>query len=167
VLDYSADVIVIGGGIAGLSCAACLGRAGKRVMLFEQHFRPGGYWTSFVRHGVVFDLTPHWTIAPDVVNGMLADHGVDPLEFEQHECVGRYVGPRPDWDIWVSKDRARFEASVLRSFPTAGRDQLALLIDLSLDVFAQVEAAPVLNLELMNPAARLAATCPCCSSSGR
>ena len=64
VAETNPDVIVIGGGIAGLSCAAYLASAGKRALLFEQHFQPGGYWTSFVRHGVVFDITPHWTIAP-------------------------------------------------------------------------------------------------------
>jgi phytoene dehydrogenase-like protein len=154
------DAIVIGGGIAGLSCAATLARAGKEVTLFEQHSQPGGYWTSFTRQGVIFDITPHWTIAPGVVNQMLADHGVAPLEFEQHENVGRYMGPRPEWDIWVSKDRARFEASVLGSFPSASRVSLARLIELSLDVFARIEAAPSRNLELMLPAARLAATIP-------
>jgi phytoene dehydrogenase-like protein len=152
------DAVVIGGGIAGLSCAAYLARAGRAVTLVEQHTQPGGYWTSFIRHGVVFDITPHWTIAPGTVNRMLADHGVAPLEFEQHENVGRYVGPRPDWDIWVSKDRARFETSVLRSFPGARRDSLGRLIELSLNVFERIESAPSLNLELMNPAARVAAT---------
>jgi phytoene dehydrogenase-like protein len=158
--NSSTDAILIGGGIAGLSCAAYLARAGKSVTLFEQHSQPGGYWTSFARRGVIFDITPHWTIAPAVVNRVLADHGVAPLDFEQHENVGRYVGPRPDWDIWVSKDRARLEVSVLRSFPATSRDALARLLDLSVDVFAQVESVPSLNVELMNPAARLAATLP-------
>lgn len=154
--DHSPDVIIIGGGIAGLSCAAYLARAGKQTLLFEQHTQPGGYWTSFIRQGVVFDITPHWTIAPWTVNQMLAEHGVAALEFDQHVHVGRYLGP--DWDIWVSQERARFEASVLAAFPTVDRGALARLTDLSLAVFDQIEAAPSRNLELLNPAARLAAS---------
>jgi phytoene dehydrogenase-like protein len=152
------DAIIIGGGIAGLACAAYLARAGKKAMLVEQHFQPGGYWTSFTRHGVVFDITPHWTIAPDRVNEMLADHGVAPLTFRQHAHVGRYLGPGPEWDIWVSADRERFETSVLRAFPTASRESLAALLDLCLDIFDEIESVPPRNVELMNPLARLAFT---------
>jgi len=36
------DVIVIGSGMSGLTCAALLARAGKRVLVLEQHDRTGG-----------------------------------------------------------------------------------------------------------------------------
>mmetsp|Transcript_2397 Transcript_2397/g.5727 ORF Transcript_2397/g.5727 Transcript_2397/m.5727 type:complete len:611 (-) Transcript_2397:452-2284(-) len=36
------DVIVIGSGMSGLSCAAVLARTGKRVLVLEQHDRAGG-----------------------------------------------------------------------------------------------------------------------------
>ncbi len=51
------DTIVIGGGIAGLSSAAYLAKAGKKVAVFEQHNIPGGYYTSFTRNGVIFDIS--------------------------------------------------------------------------------------------------------------
>ena len=53
------DTIVIGGGIAGLSSAAYLAKAGKKVAVFEQHKKPGGYYTSFTRKGVIFDISAH------------------------------------------------------------------------------------------------------------
>ncbi|MBM4053157.1 MAG: NAD(P)/FAD-dependent oxidoreductase [Planctomycetes bacterium] len=53
------DVIVIGAGIAGLICAAFLSKSGKKVLLVEQHFIPGGYCTSFKRKGFHFDAAVH------------------------------------------------------------------------------------------------------------
>jgi phytoene dehydrogenase-like protein len=43
------DVIVIGGGLGGLSSAALLARHGHKVVLFEQHCNVGGYASRFCR----------------------------------------------------------------------------------------------------------------------
>jgi phytoene dehydrogenase-like protein len=156
-MDKATDIVVIGAGIAGLSAAATLARAGRKTVVFEQHLQPGGYWSSFVRQGIVFDITPHWTIDPERVNAMLADHGVGPLEFENRAHVGRYLGPEPGWDIWVSADRQRFEASVLASFPGASRAALARLEAICREIFASIDSVPSRNLELAGPLARLGA----------
>ena len=42
-------IVVIGGGLGGLSSAAIFARQGFSVTLVEQHDRPGGYATSFDR----------------------------------------------------------------------------------------------------------------------
>jgi all-trans-retinol 13,14-reductase len=49
------DVVMIGAGIGGLTCAATLVKGGKKVLICEQHSKPGGYVTSFTRNGFVFD----------------------------------------------------------------------------------------------------------------
>jgi len=51
--DY--DAIIIGTGIGGLVTGAYLAKAGVRIMLYEQHRQPGGYFTSFTRRGFTFD----------------------------------------------------------------------------------------------------------------
>ena len=54
------DAIVIGAGLAGLTAANLLARAGHRVLVLEQHDRPGGLATWFRRPGGhVFDVSLH------------------------------------------------------------------------------------------------------------
>ena len=53
-------MIVVGGGLAGLTAANTLARAGHSVFVLEQHDRLGGYATWFCRPGGhVFDVSLH------------------------------------------------------------------------------------------------------------
>lgn len=54
------DVVVIGAGLAGLTAANTLARAGHRVLLLEQHYKLGGLATWFRRPGGhIFDVSLH------------------------------------------------------------------------------------------------------------
>ena len=54
------DVIVIGSGLAGLTCANMLARGGYSVLLIEQHYNLGGLATWFKRKGGhIFDISLH------------------------------------------------------------------------------------------------------------
>jgi phytoene dehydrogenase-like protein len=59
-LEESYDLVVIGSGLAGMTAANILGRAGHKVLLLEQHVQLGGLATTFKRFGgIVFDVSLH------------------------------------------------------------------------------------------------------------
>jgi len=59
-IQDSYDLVVIGSGLAGMTAANILGRAGHKVLLLEQHFQLGGLATTFKRPGgIIFDVSLH------------------------------------------------------------------------------------------------------------
>ncbi|MGH8442563.1 MAG: phytoene desaturase family protein [Nevskiaceae bacterium] len=56
--DY--DVIVIGSGIGGLTCAALLSKLGRKVCVLEQHYTAGGFTHSYEREGYEWDVGVHY-----------------------------------------------------------------------------------------------------------
>ncbi len=54
------NCIVIGSGIGGMSVAAILAKAGRRVLLLEQHYIPGGYTHTFKRKEYEWDVGLHY-----------------------------------------------------------------------------------------------------------
>lgn len=50
------DAVVIGSGIGGLTAAALLSKAGKRVLVLEQHDQAGGCTHTFQNKGFEFDV---------------------------------------------------------------------------------------------------------------
>jgi phytoene dehydrogenase-like protein len=55
----SRNVIVVGGGLAGLAAGLYLARAGSTVTLFEKRRTLGGRAVTHLRHGFRFNLGPH------------------------------------------------------------------------------------------------------------
>lgn len=53
------NTVVIGGGLAGLTAGATLSKFGKKVLLLEQHHKPGGYATTFKRGDFIIEVALH------------------------------------------------------------------------------------------------------------
>jgi len=58
------DIIIIGAGLGGLTAGAKLSREGKKVLVIEQHDRPGGYATTFKRGDFILEVGLHEMYGP-------------------------------------------------------------------------------------------------------
>ncbi len=76
--EHTPDVVVIGGGIAGLSAAALIGRRGRRVRLFEKAGFVGGRAVTQVKNGFSFNVGPHALYRDAAGIRVLAELGVTP-----------------------------------------------------------------------------------------
>lgn len=53
------DDIVVGSGMGGMTNAAMLAHLGRRVLVLEQHYVPGGFTHAFPRKGYTWDVGVH------------------------------------------------------------------------------------------------------------
>ncbi len=74
------SVIVVGGGIAGLTAAAYLAREGKKILLIEKNKEMGGLVNSFIRDGFHFDAGVRALEDAGIILPMLKELGIG-LEF--------------------------------------------------------------------------------------
>ena len=67
------DVVIIGSGIGGLCCGSLLASRGKKVLICESHYQPGGVAHSFSRNGYKFES------GPSLWNGLESISNTSPL----------------------------------------------------------------------------------------
>jgi len=97
------EVLIIGGGFAGLAAGVELARAGRRVRLLEQKPHLGGRARSFI----------------DPTTGSVVDNG-------QHLFMGCYHSTRRFLETIGTSDRVRFQTSLAVNFLDADGRQTSL-----------------------------------------
>ena len=68
--------IVVGGGMAGLTCAACLAKEGRRVLLIEKNRECGGLVNTFSHNGFRFDAGVRALENAGIIFPMLNELGI-------------------------------------------------------------------------------------------
>ena len=113
------DIIVIGGGLGGLSAGAKLAKEGRKVLLLEQHDRPGGYATTFQRGEFTLEVGLHEADGPgpkDMKTRIYKELGVfEQLEFLPLPEFYRFVNGRVE--VCIPHDPAEAAARLKLMFP--------------------------------------------------
>lgn len=94
----SINVIVIGGGIAGLSAACCLAKAGCKVTLLEKNAEMGGRLRQHKAAGFTFDMGPTWYWMPDIIESFFNQFGFSASGFYE------LVRLNPMYRVYFGKD---------------------------------------------------------------
>ncbi|MBX3271714.1 MAG: NAD(P)/FAD-dependent oxidoreductase [Sandaracinaceae bacterium] len=120
------DYVVIGSGMGGMTTAALLAKLGKRVLVLEQHYVPGGFTHMFKRPGFKWDVGVHAVgeVTPHSLTGRVLSAITDgALEWASlGEVYDAFHFP-DGFDIDFPDSPAQFRENLLAAFP---REQRAI-----------------------------------------
>ncbi len=113
------DIIIIGAGLGGLTAGAKLAKEGKKVLLIEQHDRPGGCATTFSRRDFTMEVGLHEMdgLHPrDLKTKIFNDLGIfDSVKFLRVPEFYRFYNKR--YDIVIPHDPAEATEILINTFP--------------------------------------------------
>jgi len=82
------QILIVGAGLAGLTSAAYLTKAGYKVLLLEKNKNYGGLLNSFERHGFVFDVGARSIENAGIIKPMLKDLDIELELLESPVSIG-------------------------------------------------------------------------------
>jgi C-3',4' desaturase CrtD len=140
------EVVVVGGGIGGLTVAALLAARGVKVCLLEKEDTTGGCAANYSTGGYAFEggagLYSSWGPG-ELHENIFAELNLSPLEARPSDPA--YVVRLADkCDVAISADREQFESNLASAFPECARAAIAFYREL-----ASIDSA------IRNAAARL------------
>ncbi len=113
------DVIVIGSGIGGMTTAALLSKMGKKVLVLEQHYVPGGFTHTFRRKGFVWDVGVHISgeVTEKALPGRILKYAAPDLKWEKIPGIYDEFTFPEGFKIGFASDPKEFAATLKAAFP--------------------------------------------------
>ncbi len=132
------DVIIVGGGLGGLVCAARLATGGKKVVLLEKKPHVGGTSYIFRRGDYAFPMGPLSFSFPGRVREFLAEAGVE----QELACQpSRFALRAPYGTVEYSRPLADLKKDLKRMFPeeALGLDIFVTELGKAMDVVSELD----------------------------
>lgn len=124
-----AEIIIIGGGVAGLSAGIYAQLNGHKATIYEKHFKAGGNLTGWDRLGYHIDNCIHWLTGTNPVTKQYKvweDLGaLGEVEVYQPETL--YTFEKDGMKLSLSKDLAKFKKDMLAISPEDRKEILSLI----------------------------------------
>ncbi len=131
------NVVVIGGGVAGLAAAALLARDGHAVQLFEQGAALGGRAGRWEAGGFRFDTGPSWYLMPEIIDHwfrLMGTSAEEELELTRLDPAYRafFEGQESPLDVPGERHRA---VALFESLDSGSGEALERYLDEAADAY--------------------------------
>ncbi len=135
-MNKEKKIVIIGGGIAGLSAGVYARMNGYDTVILEQHSIPGGLCTAWKRNGYTIDGCLHWLIGSGAESSLrkVWDElgALDGVEFVNHEVMTSIEveteNGRKDFIVYTDADRFNTHLKEISPQDSGAIDEFTALV---------------------------------------